>query len=95
MHGVSYGADDGSETRARIATAVDHFHDVRERSDREAAALLSELAVDIVVDLTGHTENSRMGILAHRPAPIQVSYFGYPGTSGAEFIDYIMADRVV
>jgi len=95
LHGVSYGADDGSETRTRIATAVDHFHDVRERSDREAAALLSELAVDIVVDLAGHTENSRMAILAHRPAPIQVSYFGYPGTSGAEFIDYIMTDRVV
>jgi protein O-GlcNAc transferase len=95
VHGVSYGADDGSETRTRIATAVDHFHDVRERSDREAAALLSELAADIVVDLAGHTENSRMAILAHRPAPIQVSYFGYPGTSGAEFIDYVMADRVV
>jgi protein O-GlcNAc transferase len=95
VHGVSYGADDGSETRTRIATAVDHFHDVRERSDREVAALLSELAVDIVVDLAGHTENARMGILAYRPAPIQVSYFGYPGTSGAEFIDYIMADRVV
>jgi protein O-GlcNAc transferase len=68
---------------------------VRERSDREAAALLSELAADIVVDLAGHTENSRMAILAYRPAPIQVSYFGYPGTSGAEFIDYVMADRVV
>ena len=95
VHSISYGVDDGSETRTRIAAAVDHFHDVRERSDREAAALISELAVDIVVDLAGHTENSRMGILAHRPAPIQVSYFGYPGTSGAEFIDYIMADSFV
>jgi predicted O-linked N-acetylglucosamine transferase (SPINDLY family) len=95
VHSISYGVNDGSETRTRIAAAVDHFHDVGERSDREAAALISELAADIVVDLAGHTENSRMGILAHRPAPIQVSYFGYPGTSGAEFIDYIMADRVV
>jgi predicted O-linked N-acetylglucosamine transferase (SPINDLY family) len=95
VHGVSYGADDGSETRTRIATAVDHFHDVRERSDREVAALLSELAVDIVVDLAGHTENARMGMLAYRPAPIQMSYFGYPGTTGAEFIDYVLADRVV
>jgi predicted O-linked N-acetylglucosamine transferase (SPINDLY family) len=95
VHGVSYGADDGSETRRRIATAVDHFHDVRERSDKEAAALLNDLAVDIVVDLGGHTAGSRMGVLAYRPAPIQVSYFGYAGTSGAEFIDYVMADRVV
>jgi predicted O-linked N-acetylglucosamine transferase (SPINDLY family) len=95
VHGVSYGAGDGSDTRARIATAVDRFHDVRERSDREVAALLSDLAVDIVVDLAGHTENARMAMLAYRPAPIQVSYFGYPGTTGAEFIDYVMADRVV
>ena len=95
VHGVSHSVDDGSETRARIATAVDHFHDVRERSDRQAAALLNELAVDIVVDLGGHTEGSRTSMLAYRPAPIQVNYFGYPGTSGAEFIDYVMADRVV
>jgi protein O-GlcNAc transferase len=95
VHGVSYGADDGSETRTRVATAVDHFHDVRERSDREVAALLNEQAVDIVVDLAGHTTNSRTAILAYRPGPIQVSYFGFPGTSGAEFIDYVIADRVV
>ena len=95
VHGVSYGADDGSETRTRVATAVDHFHDVRERSDREVAALLQELAVDIVVDLAGHTASSRTAILAYRPAPIQVSYFGFPGTSGAEFIDYVIADQVV
>jgi protein O-GlcNAc transferase len=95
VHAVSYGADDGSEPRARAVAAVDRFHDVRERADRDAARLINELAVDIVVDLAGHTENSRMGILAHRPAPIQVSYFGYPGTTGADFIDYVMADRMV
>jgi protein O-GlcNAc transferase len=95
VHGVSHAADDGSEIRVRIATAVDHFHDVRERSDREVAALLHELAVDIVVDLGGHTESSRLRMLAYRPVPIQVSYFGYPGSTGAEFIDYVMADRVV
>jgi predicted O-linked N-acetylglucosamine transferase (SPINDLY family) len=95
VHGVSHGADDGSEIRARIATAVDHFHDVQGRSDREVAAMLNELAVDIVVDLSGHTEGSRTAMLAYRPAPTQVSYFGYPGSTGAEFIDYVMADRVV
>jgi protein O-GlcNAc transferase len=95
VHCVSYGADDGSETRTRTVAAVDQFHDVGERSDREVATLINELAVDIVVDLSGHTENSRMGILAHRPGPIQVGYFGYPGTSGADFIDYVIADRTV
>jgi protein O-GlcNAc transferase len=95
VHGVSHGADDGSEIRARIKTAVDHFHDIQGRSDREVAAMLNELAVDIVVDLSGHTEGSRTAMLAYRPAPIQVNYFGYPGTTGAEFIDYVLADRVI
>jgi protein O-GlcNAc transferase len=95
VHGVSYCVDDGSGIRARIMRAVDRFHDVWERSNRDVALLLNELEVDIVVDLGGHTEGSRTGILAYRPAPIQVSYFGYPGTTGAEYIDYIMADRVV
>jgi protein O-GlcNAc transferase len=95
VHGVSYGPDDGSEIRTRIVTAFDQFHDVRERSDKEVAALLNGLAIDIVVDLAGHTDSSRIVILAHRPAPIQVSYFGYPGTTGADFIDYVMADPVV
>jgi len=95
VHAVSYGPDEGGEPRARIAAAVDRFHDVRERTDREVAALISELAVDIVIDITGHTENSRIGLLAYRPAPIQVSYFGYPGTTGADFIDYVLADRIV
>ncbi len=92
--GISYGPDDGSETRGRIAAAVDQFYDVRERADRDVAALLSELAVDIVIDLAGHTENSRMGILAHRPAPIQLIYYGYAGTTGADFVDYVLADQV-
>ena len=95
VHAVSYGEDDGSEPRARATIAADRFHDVRERADSDVAATISELAVDIVVDLAGHTENSRMGIPAYRPAPIQVSYFGYPGTTGADFMDYVMADRIV
>jgi predicted O-linked N-acetylglucosamine transferase (SPINDLY family) len=95
IHGVSHGADDNSEIRTRIVAAVDHFHDIRERSDREVAELLNKLAIDIVVDLSGHTEGSRTAALAYRPAPIQVNYFGYPGSTGAEFIDYVMADRVV
>jgi len=95
VHGVSHGVDDGSEIRARIVAAVDHFHNIRERSNREVAELLNKLAIDIVVDLSGHTEGSRTAVLAYRPAPIQVNYFGYPGSTGAEFIDYVMADRVV
>jgi predicted O-linked N-acetylglucosamine transferase (SPINDLY family) len=92
---LSYGFDDGSEMRARLHRAFDRFHDVRAMSDRQAAELLRGLDVAIAVDLKGHTRDSRPGILAHRPAPIQVNYLGYPGTMGADFIDYIMADPIV
>jgi len=57
--------------------------------------LLHELQVDIAVDLKGYTHDARPGILAHRPAPIQVGFLGYPGTTGAAFIDYVIADRIV
>jgi len=93
--GVSFGADDGSEIRSRLVRSFDAFHDVRARNDREIATLLRELEVDIAVDLKGFTHESRPEIFAHRPAPIQVGYLGYPGTIGADFLDYILADPVV
>jgi protein O-GlcNAc transferase len=93
--GISFGHDDKSELRSRIINSFDEFHDVRSSSDREIASLMHELAIDIAVDLTGHTGDSRLRALAYRPCPIQVSYLGYPGTTGASFIDYIIADEIV
>jgi protein O-GlcNAc transferase len=93
--GISFGADDGSNIRRRMAESFDVFHDVREQGDRDIAAMLRELEVDIAVDLKGHTQDSRPEILAHRPAPIQVGYLGYPGTIGADFLDYVLADETV
>ncbi|MGP0090557.1 MAG: tetratricopeptide repeat protein [Xanthobacteraceae bacterium] len=93
--GVSFGVDDASELRKRVVAAFDRFCDVRRKSDEEVARLLHDLQVDIAIDLMGHTLDSRPGILAHRPAPIQASYLGYAGTTGAEFIDYIIADKTV
>jgi predicted O-linked N-acetylglucosamine transferase (SPINDLY family) len=93
--GVSLWPDDGSEMRARLLRAFDQFHDVASRSDRDVAQLLQDIGVDIAVDLMGHTRLSRPGIFAYRPAPIQVAYLGYPGPMGADFIDYIIADRIV
>ena len=93
--GISYGPDDWSATRTRIISAFDQFHDVRAKSDHETATLLHELAVDIAVDLKGHTADCRPAILAHRPAPIAVNYLGYPGTMGGDFIDYVIADATV
>lgn len=92
---VSFSVDDGSVTRQRLIAAFDQFHDVRGKSDREVAQLLRGLEVDIAIDLKGYTNDSRPEIFAHRPAPIQASYLGYPGTMGTPFIDYIIADRIV
>jgi protein O-GlcNAc transferase len=93
--GVSWGPDDGGRMRRRLERAFDRFVDVRERGDEEVARMLRALEVDIAVDLKGHTSGARPGILASRPAPVQASYLGYPGTMGASFIDYLIADRLV
>ena len=93
--GVSLGRDDNSEMRKRLVAAFDQFHDVRAKNDEEVAKLLHDLQVDIAIDLKGYTRDARPGILAYRPAPIQASYLGFPGTMGAEFIDYIIADKTV
>ena len=92
---VSFGPDAPSPMRSRLQRAFGQFIDVRRKSDGEVANLLRELEIDIAVDLTGLTLDSRTGIFAQRPAPIQVNYLGYPGTIGAPYIDYIVADRAV
>jgi predicted O-linked N-acetylglucosamine transferase (SPINDLY family) len=92
---ISLSAGDGSETRRRMEAAFDHFIDVHEMSDAAVAALLREREIDIAIDLNGYTGDARSGILAHRPAPVQVNYLGYPGTMGAPYMDYIIADPTV
>jgi len=93
--GISSGEDDGSEIRARLVRAFDQFHDLAGRSDEEVAQKLRELEVDIAVDLSGHTFGNQLGAFAMRPAPVQATWLGHPGTTGADFIDYIIADAVV
>ncbi len=93
--GVSFGPEIPGETRTRLKAAFEHFFDVRGTSDRDVAKMLRELEVDIAIDLKGFTERSRTGIFAQRTAPIQVNYLGYPGTMGADYMDYIIADRVL
>lgn len=93
--GVSFGPDDGSEMRTRLAAAFDQFIDVRSMRDEDVARMLIDNRIDIAVDLNGHTQGARPGILAHRPAPIQINYNGFPATTGAQFIDYIVADAMV
>lgn len=89
--GVSFGHNDQSDMRRRLVRAFDQFHDVCATSDRDVAKILSDLEVDIAINLTYET---RPAILSYRPAPISVAYC-YPGTMGADFIDYIIADKIV
>ena len=93
--GVSFGPDDASALRARLVAGFERFIDVRGISDFEIAARLREMEVDIAIDLMGLTADSRSGIFAFRPAPVQVNYLGYPGTLAVAFMDYILADRTV
>lgn len=81
--------------RERLRAAVEHFIDISELDDEAAARLLREHEIDLAIDLKGHTQDARTGIFAFRPAPVQINYLGYPGSMGADFIDYILADSVL
>jgi len=81
--------------RTRLEKAFDRFIDVSQRSDIEVASMARELGIDIAVDLGGYTLQSRTGIFALRAAPAQVSFIGYPGSMGADYIDYLIADSTV
>ena len=92
---LSFGPEGKGPMRARLVAAFDRFVDIRTKTDQEAAQLLRQLEIDIVIDLKGHTGGSRQAILAHRPAPVQVNYLGYPGTMALPQVDYILADRFI
>jgi predicted O-linked N-acetylglucosamine transferase (SPINDLY family) len=79
----------------RIKNAVAHFIDINHMSDEEVCALVNKYEIDIAIDLTCFTRLNRINIFAKRVAPIQMNFLGYPGTSGAPFMDYIIADRTL
>jgi predicted O-linked N-acetylglucosamine transferase (SPINDLY family) len=92
---LSFGQNDNSPVRRRLEAAFEHFIDVRDNSDQDIADLMRRAEIDIAVDLMGFTKDNRLGVLARRAAPIQVNYLGYPGTTGASYMDYILADTTV
>jgi protein O-GlcNAc transferase len=92
---ISLGPSDGSAMRRRIEAAFEHFIDATRLSDQAVVDLMRRHAIDIAIDLKGYTRGHRVGIFAQRVAPLQVNYLGYPGTMGAGFIDYIIADRTI
>ncbi len=95
IHVYSYGKDDGSVYRRQIEADSDRFVDLLGLNDRAAAETIQADGVDILVDLVGFMKDNRIGIHAMRPAPVQVRYLGFAGTTGADFFDYLVADRTV
>ncbi|MGD8614033.1 MAG: tetratricopeptide repeat protein [Desulfobacterales bacterium] len=95
IHCYSYGPEDHSHYRQQIVRQCDQFVDIRDLPTIDAARRIYADGVDILVDLKGHTQGARLGIPACRPAPLQVHYLGYPGTTGADFIDYFVTDKIV
>ncbi|MDD4915096.1 MAG: tetratricopeptide repeat protein [Methylococcales bacterium] len=94
LYGFSFGSvkDDMTD---RLKAGFEHFIDIADMTDQQAAELVQSLEIDIAVDLGGHTQDSRTGLFAMRIAPLQVNFLGYPGTLGAGYMDYLLADRVV
>ncbi|MGE0083705.1 MAG: tetratricopeptide repeat protein [Desulfococcaceae bacterium] len=95
IHVYSYGMDDKSHYRKKIEKDADLFADLRKTGHADAAQKIYDDKVDILIDLKGYTKGNRVGICAFRPAPVQVSWLGFPGTTGADFFDYIITDSIV
>ncbi|WP_428422245.1 UDP-N-acetylglucosamine-peptide N-acetylglucosaminyltransferase [Methylibium sp.] len=95
LHAYSYGADDGQGMRQRLQGPFERFNDITALSDLQAARAIHADGIDILVDLKGYTAGTRTALLTYRPAPLQVSYLGYPGTLGGAFCDYVVSDRFI
>ncbi len=95
IYAYSYGPDDGSTVRARLRAGIEHFCDVAWEPDDAVVTRIRADDLDLLVDLRGYTAGDRLQIMARRPAPVQVTWLGYPGTTGADFIDYIIADDYI
>jgi predicted O-linked N-acetylglucosamine transferase (SPINDLY family) len=91
---VFTGTPDGSELWKRYRCAFDHYLDAKNIPSYELAKLLRAMEIDIAIDLSGHTEGTRLDVLSHRPAPVQMTYLGFPGTLGLPFVDYLIADAI-
>jgi len=87
--------DDGSALRRRVLAAFDNIVPIQKLTDRDAAQIAAAQELDILVNLNGYFGAERMGVFAHRPALVQVNYLGFPGSLGADYIDYILADDEV
>jgi predicted O-linked N-acetylglucosamine transferase (SPINDLY family)/SAM-dependent methyltransferase len=93
VYAFSWSREDGSPIRARVVKAMDHYIRIDKLSDEQAARTIRAHEIDILVDLHGLTLGARPQILAYRPAPVQLTYLGFPGSTGLPGIDYVIADE--
>jgi protein O-GlcNAc transferase len=91
----SFGADDGSDYRRDLEHDVDCFHDVSRLGDRAVAQAMRDAGIDILIDLKGYTRDARPGVFALKPAPLQLTWLGYPGSSGVRWFDAVIGDPIV
>ena len=95
IHAFSFRLNIKDETNTRIRKGVDHFYDVHRMSDIDLVKLARSLEIDIAIDLTGHTAKNRTEIFAMKVAPIQINYLGYSSTTGADHMNYLIADKTI
>lgn len=93
VYGFCWSREDGSALRARVKAAMDCFIPIGGLDDASAAQMIRQHEIDILVDLQGLTSGARPNILAYRPAPLQITYLGFPGPTGLPCVDYVIADR--
>ncbi len=95
LHAYTWDNHGNDPVRQRIAACFESLRDVRGLSDQQVADRIRADKIDVLVDLKAYTRDGRLGILAYRPAPVQIHHVGYPGTIGAPFVDYLVSDRIV
>lgn len=95
VYAFSWSREDGTPLRARVVAAFDHYVPIHSMTDEQAAQCIRQYEIDVLVDLHGLTSGTRPTILAYRPAPVQVTYLGFPGTTGIPNVDYVLADEFV
>ncbi|WP_432380646.1 methyltransferase domain-containing protein [Duganella sp. P38] len=93
VYAFSWSREDGSPIRARVVKAMDHYIRIDKMSDEQAARTIRAHEIDILVDLHGLTLGARPQIIAYRPAPVQLTYLGFPGSTALPGIDYVIADE--
>lgn len=95
LYALDNGWDDNSEYRKRINKAFPNLISIKHLTDLQVSTLIQELGIHLLINLNGYFGRHRQGVFSYKPAPISVNYLGFPGTIGSNYIDYLIADKIV